>query len=221
LLCISQTVLAGILYGQAQSAPAAAPADETQTPEPAKSASVSGIIVDKDGAVIANAKITLTQNGSVTPREAISGGDGSFIFADVAPGSYQLSCTAAGFAPQQRSGVLHAGEAIALPQIELEVGLATVDVEVTLKQEVEIAEQQIHVEEKQRLFGAIPNFYVSYVPNAVPLTTRQKYELAWKSSIDPVSFGLAAISAGFEQANNSFSGYGQGAQGYGKRFGAS
>ncbi len=38
--------------------------------------------------------------------------------------------------------------------------------------------------------------------------------------MDPVNFGLTAAVAGIQQAANQFSGYGQGAQGYGKRFGA-
>ena len=43
------------------------------------------------------------------------------------------------------------------------------------------------VEETQRVLGVIPNFYVTYVPDAPPLTRKQKYSLAWKSSIDPVT----------------------------------
>ena len=50
--------------------------------------------------------------------------------------------------------------------------------------------------------------------------SRQKYQLAWRSSIDPVNFGIVGIIAGVEQATNSFSGYGQGVQGYAKRYGA-
>jgi hypothetical protein len=84
----------------------------------------------------------------------------------------------------------------------------------------EIAEEQIHVQETQRVFGVIPNFYVSYVPNAAPLTGKQKFELAWKSSIDPFTFLVVGAFAGIEQADNTFSGYGQGAQGYAKRYGA-
>jgi hypothetical protein len=67
----------------------------------------------------------------------------------------------------------------------------------------------------------IPNFYVTYVPDAPPLTTRQKYGLAWKSSIDPITWLATGVFAGAEQADNTYSGYGQGAQGYAKRFGAS
>ena len=82
------------------------------------------------------------------------------------------------------------------------------------------AEAEIKDEEKQRVLGVLPNFYVTYNPAAVPLKPKQKFELAWKSTIDPVNFGVTAAAAGIEQAANSFGGYGQGAQGYGKRYGA-
>jgi hypothetical protein len=86
---------------------------------------------------------------------------------------------------------------------------------------IEVAEEQIKEQEKQRVLGFIPNFYVSYVQDAVPLSSKQKFELAWKTTVDPVTFGMNAVIAGVEQAQNDFSGYGQGAQGYAKRYGAS
>jgi hypothetical protein len=70
------------------------------------------------------------------------------------------------------------------------------------------------------VLGVFPNFYVSYDPDAVPLTSKQKFELAWRTSIDPVTFVLTGAVAGVQQWQNNFSGYGQGAQGYGKRYGA-
>jgi hypothetical protein len=85
---------------------------------------------------------------------------------------------------------------------------------------IEIAQEQMKDEEKQRVLGVIPNFYVTYVPNAAPLTPKQKYNLAWKLNIDPVSFLSAGAVAGIQQARNEFSGYGQGVQGYAKRYGA-
>ncbi len=39
--------------------------------------------------------------------------------------------------------------------------------------------------------------------------------------IDPVTIAIPAVIAGVEQGQNAFSGYGQGVQGYAKRFGAS
>jgi hypothetical protein len=44
--------------------------------------------------------------------------------------------------------------------------------------------------------------------------------MAMRETFDPVSFIGTSVTAGIEQATNAFSGYGQGAQGYGKRWGA-
>lgn len=85
---------------------------------------------------------------------------------------------------------------------------------------VELAEVQIKEQEQQRVLGVIPNFYVSYVPDAVALTPKQKFKLAWKLSIDPFTFVGVGFIAGFQQAGDEYSGYGQGAQGYSKRYGA-
>jgi hypothetical protein len=85
----------------------------------------------------------------------------------------------------------------------------------------EKAEQQLKQQEKQRIAGVVPNFNVSYNEDAAPLSRKQKLHLAFHTAIDPVSFGVAAFDAGFSQAEDDFPGYGQGAQGYAKRFGAS
>jgi hypothetical protein len=217
------------LFAQASQS-AVAGAQETKTPAPqaspnqAQPGSISGTVVDPDGAVIPNVKITLAQpdlasTGATSKQEARSDGEGHFVFANVAPGPFQISLAASGFAPLQTAGALQPGENYTLPQIALAVAENLVDVEVTLSQE-QVAEDQIKIEEKQRLFGVLPNFYVSYDPKAVPLTAKQKFKLAWKSTVDPVSFGIVGAVAGIEQADNAFSGYGQGAQGYAKRYGA-
>lgn len=85
----------------------------------------------------------------------------------------------------------------------------------------EKAEQQLKQQEQQRIAGVVPNFNVSYNKDAVPLTRKQKLHLAWRTATDPVAFGIAGFDAGLSQAENDFPGYGQGAQGYAKRFGAS
>jgi hypothetical protein len=101
--------------------------------------------------------------------------------------------------------------AVATALTEVQVGLSS----------TEVAQEQVQDEEKQRVLGFVPNFYVTYAPNPAPLTSKQKFALAWKTSVDPVSFALIGVIAGIQQAQDSFSGYGQGAEGYGKRYGAS
>jgi len=93
------------------------------------------------------------------------------------------------------------------------------DVTVRLTVE-EVAAEQIKEQEQQRLVGVVPNFYATYATNPAPMTSKQKFALAWRASYDPVNIVIAAIIAGGEQADNSFPGYGQGAAGYARRFGA-
>jgi hypothetical protein len=83
------------------------------------------------------------------------------------------------------------------------------------------AEQQLKQQEKQRILGIIPNFTTSNIPDAVALSPKQKFHLAMKQATDPFQFLVAGLDAGISQWNNDYKGYGQGAQGYAKRFGAS
>jgi hypothetical protein len=85
----------------------------------------------------------------------------------------------------------------------------------------EKADLQLKQQEKQRIVGVVPNFNVSYNEDAAPLSRKQKLHLAFHTAIDPVSFAVAAFDAGLSQAEDDFPGYGQGMQGYAKRFGAS
>jgi carboxypeptidase family protein len=181
--------------------------------------SISGTVVDQSGAVVAGAQVSLTEEKPSLKRQAQSGSDGQFSFANIPAGAFHLNITSAGFATQTFSGVLLPGQFDTIPQVVLDVATNVTEVQVGLTQ-VEVAEEQIKVEEQQRIFGAIPNFYVVYTPNPVPLTSRQKFEIAWKTVVDPVTGLMVAGAAGVEQAQNHFNQYGQGAQGYAKRFGA-
>ena len=74
---------------------------------------------------------------------------------------------------------------------------------------------------KDRLFFALPNFLtLENSANVPPMTTGQKFHVALRSSFDYVQYPWYAALAGISQAENSEPGYGQGAEGYAKRFGA-
>jgi Carboxypeptidase regulatory-like domain len=181
------------------------------------SGSISGTVVDPSGAAVAGALVTLTLQGEPGIQQMTSNESGQFFFANIAPGPFQVTITATGFKTQAYPGTVRAGENCVVPQIALALATETTQVRVG----PQIAEEQVKQEEKQRVLGVIPNFYVSYIPDPVPLAPKQKFELAWRTSIDPVTFVLTGAIAGVQQADNDFSGYGQGAQGYGKRYGAS
>jgi hypothetical protein len=64
-------------------------------------------------------------------------------------------------------------------------------------------------------------FFPEIAANPCPLSTKQKFELFAGESVAPSRFLGSAAGAGISQARNSREGYGQGAGGYGKRFGSS
>lgn len=182
--------------------------------------SIRGVVVDTAGSVCEGAKVSLAQTGpsGTELRTATSDGNGGFSFSNVPAGDFTLTIASTGFATQVVTGTMHAGEEFTAQSIVLPV-TSTSEVKVTASQ-VEIATEQVKAEEQQRVLGVIPNFYVSYSPNPAPLTSRQKFGMAWKTSIDPVTIVVTGIFAGVEQEENTFSGYGQGTAGYAKRFGA-
>jgi hypothetical protein len=74
---------------------------------------------------------------------------------------------------------------------------------------------------KDRLFYTLPNFLtLENSANVPPMTAGEKFKAEAKTSFDPIQIAWYGFLAGLSQAENSEPGYGQGAQGYGKRYGA-
>ena len=205
--------------------PGAAGAQAPQPPPPSSAAnnvtsSLTGTVTDSDGGTIAGAQVTLTFGPQPTPDSATvrTGDDGRFTFPNLPPGPFRLSVNAEGFSPQQISGEFQPSESRDLGPIALHAGSST-DIQVSASKG-EVAEAEIRQEEKQRVLGIIPNYFVVYESNPTPLGSRQKFELAWKTQIDPVSFALTGVIAGAEQATHTYA-WEQGASGYAKRYAAS
>ncbi|HLK05962.1 MAG TPA: carboxypeptidase-like regulatory domain-containing protein [Candidatus Acidoferrum sp.] len=193
---------------------AAASHDETRA-----RGTIRGYVADRTNTAVAGATVTLTRADGSLGQTTGTDENGQFAFEGIAPGGFKVTINAQGFATQSESGVLHEGESLTVPQVTLVISTVNTEVSVTMTH-VELAEAQIKDEEKQRVLGFVPNYYVSYVPDAASLNTKQKFELAWKTTINPVTFLITGAAAGFEQMQDQYGGYGQGAAGYGKRYGA-
>jgi hypothetical protein len=90
----------------------------------------------------------------------------------------------------------------------------------TTTQNPNIKQQEKTGTSNDRLFFALPNFLTVESKNVPPLTAGQKFKVVARGAFDPIQIPWYAIQAGISQAENSEPGYGQGAEGYGKRFGA-
>jgi Carboxypeptidase regulatory-like domain len=211
--------LAGETSGQLSSPSASAGSEQSPGAPAARPGTVIGTILDQSGAVSVGTVIRLTPEDKSAYREVISGDNGQFSFSNVPVGHFQLSVSSVGFGNELYSGDLAPGQTVIAPPIVLSVATVVTQVKVTVNP-VEVATEELKEEEHQRVLGFIPNFYVSYNPDAAPLTTKLKYHLAWKSTTDVVTIGGVAFLAGLQQAGDQYSEFGQGAQGYAKRFGA-
>jgi hypothetical protein len=90
----------------------------------------------------------------------------------------------------------------------------------TPKTKEQLADEQLKQEKKQRVLGFMPSFNTSYNSEAVSLTKKQKFKLAFSQATDPFQFLIAGIAGGFSEAEGSDHGYGGGPVGYLKRVGA-
>lgn len=92
---------------------------------------LSGTSYDQSGAVVPDAKIVLTNEGTKDTRSSVSNGEGVFSFAAVQPGSYSLTVTAPGFKTWETKGItMTQGASLSVPNIRLEVGASSQNVEV-------------------------------------------------------------------------------------------
>jgi len=176
-------------------------------------------VLDGSGASVSGADVSLMPRDGTQSHTMVSGPGGEFSFEGVLAGSYSVIVNAKGFALfTSDEFVVAAQQAYEVPSVSL--SLAGTNSEVTVHPTDVIAAEEIRAEERQRLVGILPNFYTSYVADAAPLTWKQKFALATRGTFDPVAMVGVGFAAGVEQATNSFAGYGQGAEGYGKRFAA-
>jgi hypothetical protein len=180
---------------------------------------VTGRVVDTTGNPVAHVQVVLSMDNLSPEEQTESTEDGAFSFSNIGPGPYRLSFTAPGFDTKTIAVEVRMSQPLVLQPTVLAVAALAIEVHVTPPQ-ADIARAQLKVEEQQHLIGFIPNYRVTYDPHAVPLNPAQKFELTWKSVWNPFAFGVAGFSAGIGQAQNMHRGFGGGAQGYAKRYGA-
>jgi hypothetical protein len=181
---------------------------------------IVGTVIDLNNDPVPGATVILQGPILESPRRVVSNDNGFFEFNDLESGSpYQITVSAPGFADWTSTDVtLKPGQYVILTDTKLHIAKALTTVTVGYSVE-EIATEQVKIEEQQRIFGFIPNFYVQYDPNAAPLTTKLKFELAAKVSFDAVTFIGVGLVAAANQAGDTPN-YPQGAKGYGERYAA-
>ena len=199
-------------------------AAQTASPSTAaRTASIRGQISDVNGGIVPGASVSILTSAGVGVqgkplRQATADGEGRFVLDDLQPGTYNLRIDATGLQSFEPPPVLlKANEQYVLPDTALPLATSSQSVDVVATRN-EIAEEELNGEIKQRVLGILPNFYTSYVWDAAPLSTRQKFRLTFRSLTDPWIFISTGITAGIQQEQGTYPEYGTGASGYAERY---
>lgn len=189
------------------------------TPE-LKAGIVVGTVIDVNSDPVPNATVELKSSDNSDSRTVVTRENGFFEFHDLKPRvPCEINIRARDFADWTSPAItLDPGQFKIVTGIQLRIKPQVTHVDVTYDP-VEVATEQLKIEEKQRAFGFLPNYYVSYETNPAPLTPKMKFELAWKVAIDPVTAAGVGVVAASKQAANSPK-YGQGWGTFGERFGS-
>jgi hypothetical protein len=205
--CTAIIFLLAATLGQAQ---------QTQTPQ---TGAIVGTVLDASGSTVPNASVVLQGPAPKDRRTVVTGEDGFFRFDDVIPSApFRIQVSASGLTNWTSSDiVLQAGQSFLVTGIKLTV--PPVVESVTALTQEQVAAEQVKIQEQQRVFSFVPNFYVSYAKNPAPLTSKMKFQLAFKALTDPVTMAGFGVNAAIYQGVG-YPSYGQGWDAYGKRLGA-
>ena len=183
---------------------------------------IRGTVVDLHDDPVPGATATL--EGLVPSGKQITTANDSaaFEFRDIKLGvPYRVRVTANGFNEWDSPTIVLTPDQSVFFVTDVKLRLSGLESSVTVYSSTrQVAVDQVHLEEQQRVLGSIPNFYAMYdSQNAAPLTTKLKFQLAMSVSVDPVTAMGVAFMAGVRQATGTPN-YVQGAKGYGQRVGA-
>lgn len=193
---------------------------QTIDPPDVKLATIVGTVLDVNGDPVPAATVVLDGADTNDRETVVTAENGFFQFRNIKPDiPYKISVTAKNFSDWASTTItLEPGQYKILTDIQLRIAAEHTAVQVRYDP-VEVATEQLKVEETQRVLGIIPNFYVVYDHDAAPLTAKMKFALALRVSRDPVTAAGVGFLATLKQAADTPK-YGQGWDAYGKRVGA-
>jgi hypothetical protein len=183
---------------------------------------IGGTVLDVNGDLVPEALVTLECASPCENRTQTANDTAAFEFRDLKLGvPYQVHISVNGFEDWTSPAIVLTPDRSVFYVTGTKLKIADASTTVTVYASTDqIAVEQVHIQEQQRVLGFIPNFYTVYdAENAVPLTAKLKFQLAMRVSFDPVTFAGVGFMAGVKQTAHTPD-YVLGAKGYGQRFGA-
>jgi hypothetical protein len=184
--------------------------------------SIGGTVLDVNGDIVPGALVTLECPSPCENQTATANDTAAFDFRNLRfEVPYQVRISVNGFENWASPAIVLTPDRSVFYVTGTKLKIADASTTVTVyASTAQIAVEQVHLAEEQRVLGIIPNFYVVYdSQSAVPLTAKLKFQLAMRVSVDPVTVAGVGFMAGVRQTARTPD-YVLGAKGYGQRFGA-
>jgi trimeric autotransporter adhesin len=123
-----------------------------------KSSSITGIVTDRTGAVVANASVTVTDEETGAVTEAKTTADGDYTAPYLPAGSYTLTVMVSGFETYRKTGIVMGSATTVREDVPLVPG----SVNTTVVVKAEAATLQT---ESSTVQGSVDQHLISYLPN--------------------------------------------------------
>lgn len=195
--------------------------DSGQATSDSPSATIVGTVTDVNDDPVPGATVVLQGPVPADRRTVTSNENGFFEIHDIKPGiPYHVVASSEGFADWTSPVLILApGQYEILTGSKLRIEKMQTTVTVTPRTSEEIAIEQVRMEEKQRGFGFIPNFFEVFDPHPAPLTAKLKFSLSFRVVTDPVNMAGVGFLAGVGQTTGTIK-FADGWEAFGQRFGA-
>jgi hypothetical protein len=95
------------------------------------SSTITGTVQDASGAVIPNAKVTITEQARAASREVVTNGRGEFSSPNLQIGQYTVTVTVPGFKTQVFNDIVLVVDKVLNLPVTLQPGVVTESIEVT------------------------------------------------------------------------------------------
>ncbi|MGH9621783.1 MAG: carboxypeptidase regulatory-like domain-containing protein, partial [Bryobacteraceae bacterium] len=167
--------------------------------------SIVGTITDPTGAVIQKSTVTATDTGTGLKRVVQTGAGGVYGMSSLAPGTYDVTATASGFRPEQKSQVVITPGATVRVNLQLQVGSATQEVSVSaMAVQLQTDKADTHTEITAENMHTLPlggNRQYQALINLAPGTTQGAFA---NSNLDvPATPQATYVNGANEQTNTT------------------
>lgn len=158
------------------------------------SASISGVVTDPSGAVVANAQVHLKNTGTNDTREAVSQSNGAYNFDNLLPGTYEIRVEAPGFKAYVQSNMILRANTAASVNVALQVG--------STQQQVSVSSEAVLIDTQSANNSVtMDNHLIEALPNSYRNPLNFVFALA--GTTDAQS-GLTSRSVSFDQYGSAF-----------------